>query len=96
MCLRKSRITEKDISRLRKWEIESVQTAGSVIDEEEERKTKEQTIHDLKESRTYKELLQIYLAAIKTDKCSLCDNEAGKKGHHQGIQQGSGTAVSDR
>ena len=59
------RITEKDISRLRKWEIESVQTAGSVIDEEEERKTKEQTIHDLKESRTYKELLQIYLAAIK-------------------------------
>ena len=34
------RITEKDISRLRKWEIESVQTAGSVIDEEEERKTK--------------------------------------------------------
>ncbi|WP_319561364.1 HD-GYP domain-containing protein [Marispirochaeta sp.] len=59
------RINEKDIARLRKWEIESVQTAGSLIDEEEERKTKEKTIKDLKESQSYKELLQIYLAAVK-------------------------------
>ena len=59
------RIKEKDLTRLRKWGVETVQTSGTMIDEEAERRAKEAAIGDLRESRSYKELLQIYLTIVK-------------------------------
>lgn len=59
------RIKDKDIERLQKWGVSTVQTAGNLIDEEAEKRAKEASIADLKESRTYKELLQIYLTIVK-------------------------------
>jgi HD-GYP domain-containing protein (c-di-GMP phosphodiesterase class II) len=58
-------IKQKDLDRLRKWGIETVQTSGKVIKEDTPAKTAIDNIADLKESRSYRELLQIYLAIVK-------------------------------
>ena len=73
------RLKDKDIERLRKWGVEAVLTTGSIIDEEEEKLVEEQTINDLKESRTYKELYQIYLTIVKQINIVFATIKQGKR-----------------
>ncbi len=58
-------LKDKDIDRLRKWGIETVQTSGEIISEQYTRNAEDESINELKDSRTHKELYQIYLTLVK-------------------------------
>ena len=86
-------IKQKDLDRLRKWGIETVQTSGNIIKEVAPAKTGGGDLADLKESRSYKELLQIYLCHRQTGQYYLCHPQAGQTGHYQRDKQGQRTSL---